>query len=372
MGEGIPVGRIFGISIRIHISWFIIFGVVIWALTTSFPVEWGLAVRITAAIVTSVLFFASVLLHELMHSMVALRNKIPVGAVTLFVFGGVAQVTEEPREPGVEFRVAVAGPLISIILGLVLWGLYFILPIGAEVIRVVVNWLGWTNLVLGVFNLIPAFPMDGGRVLRSIIWWRSRNLRCSTRIASNIGKVIAVLFIVGGIYLFFFTLYGFNGLWLALIGWFLFSAASDSYQQLVLQQALQGHAAREIMASDGIQVQPDMSVEDLISNVMLPSGKHCFIVAEDAYLRGMVTLQEIKGVSGSDRDRYTVGQVMKPVDQLKTVGPDDDLATVMRILTEKNVSQVPVVDHGQLMGMIGRDNLLNFINLKESMAINHK
>ena len=368
LSEGIPIGRIFGISIRIHISWFLIFGLLTWALTVSYPADWGLAVRITTAVVTSLLFFASVLLHELMHSIVAIRNKIPVKSITLFIFGGVSQITEEPREPGMEFRIAIAGPLTSLILGGVLWGLYFLLPPGVAVLRSVVNWLGWINLTLGAFNLVPAFPMDGGRVFRSIIWWRTRDLQRSTRIASSVGQGIAVLMIIGGIYLFFFTAYGVNGLWFALIGWFLYSAASGSYRQLMLQQKLQGHSAKEIMTRDCTQVRPDLSVDKLVNDVVLPSGKRCFIVSSDSRPDGMVTLQEIKDVPGPDRNTRTVGQIMKPFNQLKTVSPDTDLATVMRILTEQDVNQVPVVENGQLVGMIARDNLLNFISLKESVG----
>ena len=364
IGEGIRIGRVFGISIKIHISWLIIFGLTSWALTTSFPSDWGLWVRIAAAIVTGLLFFASVLLHELAHSVVAIRSKIPVGAITLFVFGGMAQIAEEPREPGVEFRVAVAGPLVSVALGLLLCGFYMLLPSRAGVVLAVVSWLGWINLMLGAFNMIPAFPMDGGRVLRSVIWWRTNNLRRATRIASALGKAIAVLFIVGGLFLFFFTSYGFNGLWLAFVGWFLYSAASDGYQQLMLQQSLQGHAAKEIMSGDCILVRPGMSVDELVNDVVLPKGERCFIVSVDARLQGIVTLKEIKGVPSSERAGCTVEQIMKPADKLMTVGPDDDLATVMRILIEQNVNQVPVIWEGQLVGMIGRVNLLSFLNLK--------
>lgn len=368
IGEGIPIGRIFGISIRIHISWFLIFGLVTWALTVTFPPEWSLGIRITAAVITSLLFFASVLLHELMHSLVAIRNSIPVKSITLFIFGGVSQISEEPKKPGLEFRVAIAGPGTSLVLGGLLWALYFILPPSAEVVRGVVNWLGYINVALGAFNLIPAFPMDGGRVLRSILWWRTHNLIRATQIASSIGRGIAIIMILGGIYLFFFTPYGFNGLWIALIGWFLYSAASSSYQQLVLQQTLQGHSAKEIMTRDCTLVKPELSVDKLVNDIVLPSGRRCFIVSSGSRPQGMVTLQEIRDVPQPERIVRTVGQIMKPVDQLKTVGPEQDLSTVMRILTEENINQVPVVEKGELVGMIARDNLLNFIRLKESVG----
>ncbi len=367
-GEGISIGRVFGISIRIHLSWFIILSLMSWSLVTSFPLDWGLAVRVAAAVIASLLFFASVLLHEFMHSLIAIRNKIPVKAITLFVFGGVAQIAEEPREPGVEFRVAIAGPIASIVLGGVLWGIYYLLPPGAAIVIVVASWLGWVNLMLGVFNLIPAFPMDGGRVLRSVIWWRTHNLRRSTRIASIIGKVFAALFIIGGIYLAIFTSYGFNGLWFAFVGWFLYGAASGSYQQLVLQQALQGHVAREVMTSDYTQVLLGMKVDELISSNVLTVGKLCFVVSADACPKGVITAQEIKNVPVSDRASRTVDRIMKPMDRVKTVRPSDSLAAAMAILTEQNVSCLPVMEDGRLLGVIGRDTLLNFINFKESIG----
>ena len=364
IGDGLPIGRVCGISIKIHISWFIIFGLVIWTLATGFPAYWELTVRIAAAVIAGLLFFASVLLHELAHSVIARRNNIPVGAITLFVFGGVAQIAEEPREPGMEFRIAAAGPLISVVFGCALWGLSFLLPPGAEVIRAVVSWLGWINLVLGVFNLTPAFPMDGGRILRAAIWWRTHNLRRSTKIASLVGQGISWLFIIAGLYLFFFASYGFNGLWLAFIGWFLYGSASSGYQQLVLQQELQGHAAREIMTLDGVQAHSGMTVSELAGSVILPGDKRCFVVFDGACPQGLITMREIKAVPARDRAHRTVEQVMKPLDRLKTVSSDDNLAMVMRLLLERNVHQVLVVEQDRLVGMISQDSLLRFINLK--------
>ncbi len=187
--EGIPVGRLFGISIRLHYSWFVIFALVIWALSRDyFPAvypHWSAAIAVSAGIVTSLLFFISLLAHELMHSLVAQRYGIPVRAITLFIFGGVSQITEEPHDARTEFSIAFVGPLTSIILGGIFWGLWYLLPPAFDVIAAVSFWLGWINILLAVFNLVPGFPLDGGRVLRSIIWWRTGNLRRATRIASR-------------------------------------------------------------------------------------------------------------------------------------------------------------------------------------------
>jgi Zn-dependent protease len=366
LSEGIPIGRIFGISIRLHISWFIIFALVTWQLAaTYFPAnypDWSLALAIGVGLITSLLFFASVLVHELMHSVVAQRNHIPVKSITLFIFGGVSQITEEPKEPGVEFRIAIAGPLTSLILGCFFWAVFF-LTSSVEPVKAIGFWLGIVNLSLAAFNIVPAFPMDGGRVLRSIIWWRTRNLRRATLIASNIGRGVSWLMIFAGVYwMFSGNLY--NGLWLIFIGWFLGSAAASSYRQLVLQQTLQGHAVSEIMSRDCQVVPPDLSVERLVNERVLPLGQRCFLVSHEGSPSGLVTLQEIKDVPQGERASRRVSQVMKPIDKLKTVSPDEDLYTVMQLLTEGNINQLPVMQQGKVVGMVARDNLLNFINLK--------
>jgi Zn-dependent protease len=225
--SGIPIGKVFGISLKLHYSWFFIFALVTWALAGSyFPStypSWSLSARIIAGVITSFLFFGSVLAHELMHSIVSQRQGIPVQSITLFIFGGVSQITEEPKQPKDEFRMAIAGPLTSLLIGGILFGVYFAwhgtdsFPV--QFITAIAYWLGYINLVLGVFNLIPGFPLDGGRVFRSLLWWRSGNLRSATKVASNIGRIVGFLFIFVGIWLIF-TGNWINGIWLALIGWF--------------------------------------------------------------------------------------------------------------------------------------------------------
>jgi Zn-dependent protease len=232
---GIPIGKAFGISLKLHYSWFIIFALVTWALAAGyFPSAyptWSVATRIAAGMITSVLFFGSVLVHELMHSIVSQRQGIPVRSITLFIFGGVSQITSEPKQPRDEFNMAIAGPLSSLVIGGILFGIYFgwrhVDTFAVQFITAIAYWLGYINLVLGIFNLIPGFPLDGGRVFRSLLWWRSGNLKSATRTASNIGRVVGFLFIFGGVWLIF-TGNWVNGIWLALIGWFLESAATGS------------------------------------------------------------------------------------------------------------------------------------------------
>lgn len=371
MKGSIPIGRLFGISIRIHLSWFIIFGLVTWALAYNyFPAtysHWSTGVTITVSLATSLLFFTSVLAHELMHSLVAKHYGIPVSSITLFILGGIAQITEEPDRPRVEFLVALAGPLTSIIIGLVFGLLWLFLPLGAEIAIAVFFWLAWINLLLGVFNLIPGFPMDGGRVLRSILWWRTGNMERATYFASNIGQGVGLLFIIGGVFLIFYGLL-LNGIWISIIGWFIRSAAASSYQQMSLQQILKGHKVKEVMSAECSIIELDMSVDRLVNEYVLPTGKRCFAVTAEGKVKGLVALPDIKSVPREQWPQTRVEAIMTPLDKLKTVGPNEDLALAFKLLTSENVNQLPVVSGENLEGMLARDNLLSFISLKESFG----
>lgn len=373
---GIPIGRAFGIQLRLHYSWFFILILVTWALAAAyFPSEfpnWSLSVRIGAGLITSVLFFGSVLVHELMHSIVSQRQGIPVQSITLFIFGGVSQITSEPKKPADEFRMAIVGPLSSLIIGGVLLAIYFQLrsvdTFAAQFVTGIVYWLGYINLLLGGFNLIPGFPLDGGRVLRSLIWWRSRNLTRATRIASNVGRVVGFVFIFVGIYLIF-TGNWLNGIWLALIGWFLESAAVGSYQQLLMQEMLKGHVASEVMSGDCVVVPPDMTIEHLVNGNILTSGRRCFPVGSGSEIVGLMTLHNVKEVPREQWITETVKEAMTPFDELKWVRPDEELSSVLRILTENNINQVPVVQDDKIIGMVSRENLLSFVHVRSRLGL---
>src|SRR4030065_1611897 len=218
--EGLSIGKAFGIPLRLHYSWFIIFVLIVWSLTdgyfsVTYP-HWSLVFSKAAGVVTSLLFFGSVLVHELMHSLIAQAAGIPINSITLFIFGGVSQMAEEPKQPQVELRMALAGPLASLVLGGMFLAIWYWLGGIPEFIKAMCFWLGWINIFLAGFNLIPGFPLDGGRVLRSILWGRSHDLRRATRTASNIGRGVGYLFIFGGIVLIF-TGNWLNGLWIAFI-----------------------------------------------------------------------------------------------------------------------------------------------------------
>ncbi|MFC1864802.1 site-2 protease family protein [Chloroflexota bacterium] len=369
---GIPIGKAFGISLRLNYSWFIVFALVTWALSASyFPANyptWSLAVKIAAGVITSLLFFSSVLAHELMHSLVAQRVGIPVRSITLFILGGVSEITKEPKQPKDELRIAMAGPLTSLVIGAIFWAVWFWLRGMAEFVTAVAFWLGWINIFLAVFNLIPGFPLDGGRVLRSILWLRGGNLRTATRTASNIGRGVGYSFIFGGIWLIFWGNW-FNGLWLVFIGWFLENAAVGSYRQVALRDTLQGHTASEIMTRDCLTVNPELTVEQLVNEYVLASGRRCFPVVVDGRVLGLVTVHNVKAVPRDMWGRKMVREVMTPFDDLKWVQPDEDLSTVLEILTDDDVNQVPVVENHNIIGIVGRDNLLSFVSVRGELGV---
>ncbi|MBM3166036.1 MAG: CBS domain-containing protein [Chloroflexi bacterium] len=373
LAEGISIGKAFGIPLRIHYSWFIVFVLVTWSLTIGyFPQaypHWNLVTSIFAGVITSLLFFASVLVHELTHSLIARSAGIPIVSITLFIFGGVSQMGEEPRQPQVEFRMAFAGPLASLVLGgIFLAGWVWLRSVPQfEFVAAICRWLGPINIFLAAFNLIPGFPLDGGRVLRSLLWWRSGNLNSATKIASNVGRGIGYLLILGGIIIVFRGDF-ISGLWLAFIGWFLENAAAGSYRQLALQDMLKGHKVSELMTHDCPVVSPDMVVLQLVNEQILTSGRRCFPVVRNDRVLGLVTLHDIKAVP---RDRWgakTVGEVMTPLSNLKLVGPDEELTTALKMLTEQNINQLPVVKDGKIVGMVARDNLLSFISVRGELG----
>ena len=371
----IPIGKVFGISLRLHYSWFFIFALITWTLAavyfpTTYP-TWSLSMKLCAGLLTSFLFFGSVLFHELCHSLVAIREGIQIQSITLFFLGGVSEMTGEPKTAGDEFRMAAAGPLSSLVLGGIFLGIFFALrgidTLPAQFGAAVTFYLGYINIFLGVFNLIPGFPLDGGRVLRSLIWWLSGNLQSATRITSNIGRAFGFLFIFGGIYLVF-TGNFFNGIWLVLIGWFLESAAVGSYQQLLLQEMLKGHTAGEIMSQDCMVVPPDMTVERLMNEKILSSGRRCFPVVSKGHVEGLVTLHNVKAIPRDAWSTTQIRQVMTPLAKVKSVSPREDLSTVLQILAEDDINQVPVVWENKVVGIVTRENLINFINIRAEIS----
>ena len=321
--HNVPLGKILGIPIGLDYSWFVIFALLTWMLAVSyFPGEfkdWPPLLYWFMGGVTAVMLFVSVLLHELGHSVVALRYKIPVRSITLFLFGGVAQIGAEPPSAIAEFLIASAGPLVSLILAVLFYAAQPLLD-GIEPLLGLAKYLAYINLALVLFNLIPGYPLDGGRVFRAIVWAITGNMRRATLIAANVGRLFAFLFIFVGVWQMFsgnFT----GGLWIAFIGWFLENAASAQVQQVMVQGLLAGHRVSQAMSTHCATVPADLTLQDLVDEHILGSGQRCFLVNRGDNTVGLMILHRIKEVPRPDWATTSAAQVMIPMEQLKCIEP---------------------------------------------------
>lgn len=391
MVKGFKVARIFGINIRIDWSWLLIFFLVTWNLATVFGdvhSGWAVELRWGTAIIASLLFFGSVLAHEMAHSLVARAQGVPVRSITLFLFGGVSSIEREPRSPRNEFVMAFVGPLTSFAIGIVLLLVAgaFAAPItGAvtntiEVIRglnpvaALLMWVGSVNVFVGAFNLLPAFPLDGGRVVRSILWALTDNLRRATRWASGLGQFVAWMMIVSGIAMVFgiqipFFGTGLGGLWLAFIGWFLNSAAVQSYRQVVVQDILEGVSVGRMMRSEPPTVSGSVSVSSLVHDHIMGFDDHAFPVVDNGRLAGLVTLEDVRDVSRDAWDRTTVGEIMTPVEDLVTTTPEEEASEALNKLARRDVRQLPVIADGRLVGLLRRSDIIRWLQLHSESEI---
>jgi Zn-dependent protease len=319
-------------------------------------------------VVTSLLFFASVLGHELTHSLVAMKQGEEVRSITLFILGGVAELKGEPESPSKEFSMAFVGPLSSMIIALFFWSVSFLFRDFSPPIWALTRYLGFINLIIGVFNLIPGFPMDGGRVLRAIIWRITGNLTKSTHIASTTGQAVAFLFIMFGILLIFSKAL-FNGLWMIFIGWFIHSAAARGYKQVVMKDMLKDVKARDLMNREFETVSRDLLLQELIDEYILRERQRAFLVFDGGQLHGIVSLDDVKAVPKEDWATTGVGEIMTPKEKLETVLPEDDGTSVLAKLTAKDVNQVPVVKGESVEGMLCRSDVLQFLQLRSELGV---
>jgi len=372
MGNAFNLGKLFGIQFRLHYTWFIVFVLVVVSLSTQyFPMTypgWSHLVYWTIGIITSLLFFASVVAHELAHSFVARVNGIPVKSITLFIFGGVAQITREATKASTEFIMAAAGPACSLVIGGLFALLWLFTQSVSEPVAVMALWLAYVNGVLAVFNLIPGFPLDGGRVFRSLLWRFTGNYSRSTLIATLVGRGVGYLFILGGILVMFFLHDWFGGLWLAFIGWFLENAASASYRQAQWREGLLGITVTQVMTSDFPVVPSNVTVNHLVQGYIFTSGRHFFLVVDEGELKGILTLHNIKSVSQQNWDATQVKEIMTPVDKLKAARPDQEALSILEQMIEDDINQMPVVREGRVIGLITRDNLLRFLRTRSELG----
>jgi Zn-dependent protease len=367
----IPLGRIFGISIGLDYSWFLIFILLTWSLAVSYypaalPAQ-SVALYWTLGAVSAVMLFVSVLLHELGHSFVALRYGVPVRSITIFLFGGVSQIGGEAPSAGAEFWIALAGPAVSAALAVV-FGLLQVLLSGSGPLFALAKYLAYINGALALFNLIPGFPLDGGRVLRAILWTTTHDFRRATLIASSVGRVIAFIFILWGVSQIFGGNFS-GGLWIAFIGWFLESAASAQAQQQVLQGALAGHTVSEAMNRNYARIPPTTRLQELVDGHILGAGRRCFVVMAGDQAVGLVTLHQIKEVPREKWPTTTAADAMTPVAGLKRVRPETPLWAATEEMDRDGVNQLPVMTDGQILGMLSRDDVISFLRTLRELGV---
>ena len=368
MKAHVKFGRIAGISIGLHYSWFIIAVLIALSLVQHFHAvdpQWSRTVVWMAAAVTSVLFFVALLLHELAHSLVAKARGLRVRAITLFALGGVSQIESEARDAKSEFWIAIAGPITSVVIGLVLLGTAWLggwLVAGepATPLTPVLVWLGDINILLAAFNMVPGYPLDGGRVLRALIWSVTHNAERATRLAAKVGQAVAFLFILAGLWRFFVGA-NFGGLWLAFIGWFLLDASRASYVQVEMMAGLRDRRVADVMDRDYATVEGRLSLQDFVDEYLLRSGRRCFVVLHNGQVAGLVTPHEVKSVDRQSWSQTTVQSVMRPLRQLRTVAPDTPALQALELMSREDVNQLPVISGGRLAGIFSRGHLLRFL-----------
>jgi len=365
------IGKIAGIDIDINVSWIIILVLLTVSLATGwFPQlypGWSTATYWVVGLISALLLFVSVLLHELAHSFVARRRGLPVKNITLFIFGGVSNIEREPTSPGVEFQMAFVGPLTSLLIGAVCFLLQLPLRGSNSPLEGILFYLAVTNVLLGIFNLIPGFPLDGGRVLHSIIWKITGNMSQATRTATLVGQIIAYLFIFGGIWLFF-TGYILDGIWIGFIGWFLLSAAQSANTQVNLQSALRGVTVGEVMNPTPPTVPANISLQKLIDEYFLPHGLRFALVMQADRLAGLITLSDIRHVPREQWGYTPVGQVMIPLERLHVVSPQQSLNDVLPLMAGRDVNQLPVVQNGIPVGTVSRDAIMRYLEVRRSLG----
>jgi Zn-dependent protease/CBS domain-containing protein len=366
--SAISLGKIMGIPIGLDYSWFLIFGLFTWSLATSYyPAQfknWPVAQYWILGAVTTILLFVSVLIHELGHSVVALRFKIPVRSITIFIFGGIAQIGAELPSAVAEFWIAIAGPITSFALAAVFSLLQPVVGAFATLLALA-KYLAYINGTLALFNLIPGFPLDGGRVFRAIVWRTTHSLRRATIVAASLGRFIAYLFIALGVWQMVTGHFG-NGLWIALIGWFLESAASSQLKQQTVHDLLAGYRVSDTMRRNYTIVSPGASLEQLVNDHILGNARRSLIVEQDEKVLGLLTLHEFKKILRSDWPFTSAAQAMIPVDQMERIRPDAELIAALSKMDRDGFSHLPVMVDDQIQGVLGRDDVISLLrNLGE-------
>jgi Zn-dependent protease/CBS domain-containing protein len=370
MGASFRLGRLFGVEIGIHASWLIIAFFVTYSLAVfqlpEIAPDWSPLEYWVVAAVIAALFFASVVAHELSHALVARRYGLTVQSITLFILGGAAELKEEPRQARHEAAIAAAGPVTSLIIGGVMAGVDLAVPI--EHVSIAAGWLAIINIALGLFNLLPGFPMDGGRILRALVWRMGGDRDRATRTAATVGRFFGYAFIALGVYVVFQR--GLGGIWLALIGWFLTTAADGSLSQLRVERALAGVRVRDIMDADPPSVSPNDLVSELVGERLLKGDDRSFLVRyDDGGLAGLVTLSDVRRLPREQWELARVTDIMTRRANLATVAPEDEAGRALELLQEREIGQLPViVEEHRPVGMLTRSGLLRAIDTRRRLG----
>jgi Zn-dependent protease/CBS domain-containing protein len=373
MKSSLRLIRIAGIDIGIHYSWILIFVLLSWSLAQGFfpglyP-GWDTRTYWITGVAAALLLFGSVLIHELAHSFVAKARGIPVTSITLFILGGVSNLEEEPAKPRVELAMAIVGPLASLALAGIFWGLLQLVDNQQSPLAGMLSYLALINTILAVFNLLPGFPLDGGRVLRSILWQKTGSLVRATNIAATVGRFMGWALIAFGL---FQVLAGnLGGLWLAFIGWFLSSAADASRRQLTTREQLSGVRVREVMTTNPTSISPDTTVSELVGNVFRRQHSRAVPVCQNDQIMGIVSVTDVKELPREKWEETPVREIMTR-GPLHSVSPEDDLNTALRLIAKHDVNQVLVIDSKRCAGIVTRADILNYLQLSQELGLKEK
>ncbi len=367
--HGIPIGRLFGISVDLDYSWFLIVGLMTWMLAADYyPAEfkgWSAGEYWAMGALTAVSLFASVLIHEFAHALTARRFGLPTTRITLFLFGGVSRIAGEPPSAAAEFWIAVVGPLASLALAAFCWSAKLLLA-GATPLFAWMEYLAWMNLLLAAFNLLPGFPLDGGRVYRALIWRITGSYHRATLSAALTGRFFGFLLIFFGVWL---ALAGnlLGGIWIAFIGWFLESAAGSQLHQETLRNLLGGHKVSDAMRREFPQVPANVTLQELVDRSILPANARYAIVTDPAGPAGMVTLAAIREVPRREWSTATAAQIMIPFQKLATTQPNAILWSALEKMGRDGVNQLPVVEGNRVEGMLLREDIVQYLGLLQAL-----
>ena len=376
MQAQIKLGRILGVEIGLHYSWFIIALLITLSLAGHFRQhnpEWGDSLSWMLAIFTALLFFAALVAHELSHAVVAKTRGLPVRSITLFALGGVAEIEKEAADAKTEFWMGIVGPITSLVIGIICLGLALALgwappDFPERPLPAMLMWLGYINIVLAIFNMIPGFPLDGGRVLRAIAWWITGDAKRASTIAASVGQFIAFGLIVFGV-LRFFGGAGFGGLWIAFIGWFLLSASRESYAQVAITEGLRRVRVADVMSRDYPTVDGHSNLQTFVEEHLVRTGRRCFVVTFNGHAEGIITPNEVSKVERGRWPYTTVAEVMRPLDQVRTVAPDAAVTEALEMMAHEDLNQLPIVADGELAGFISRAHILQLLQTRAQLHV---